>query len=406
MNWFYRSNSEEIGPLSEATLRELHSVGAIPSDTPVRAEDSGEWIDLARLLDRDDTPRDEEQVGDAESPEVGVIKFHCPACQQSISAERTAIGQTATCPSCNAELVVGEDSQLTSEEPPDTAPTAPPTSPERSSPPPLPSSTMTQPTPTSGVGTPQTGALENLTASLTRIMAVCVDAIQKLLRSEKTRQTLDKVKKGADDLGRATTKTAKAVVTSDAARASVTHAKSAAAQVRTKVSGLGRSPTPQDPPLIPTGASEPDTRPQVDPLSGQSTQATAEATIPPLPSSSPKKSDGRFRIGVLVALGCTALIVVAIIGSGASTPGNSPPSASQPSAGSNSNYRSPCRRCRGSGQLMGKCRQCYGAGTIMTKSPRYGDIEVYRKPMQVPCPQCRGGGRMPVPCTHCRGTGR
>ena len=148
------------------------------------------------------------------------------------------------------------------------------------------------------------------------------------------------------------------------------------------------------------------------------------ATSPALSSMPGKKFDCRAPIVVTILqkiktippyLIIVALMILAAIiavnnrkPASSSEDKNRAPSASNHTPAAQQNYSHACRRCRGSGRLVGQCNQCYGAGTIRTSgTARYGgDLQIQREPMQVPCPKCRGGGQMAVACTHCRGRGQ
>ena len=50
-NYFYRDNAgKEIGPLNLSTLAQLRMAGALNDDTPVRSENSADWISLQVIL--------------------------------------------------------------------------------------------------------------------------------------------------------------------------------------------------------------------------------------------------------------------------------------------------------------------------------------------------------------------
>lgn len=321
-----------------------------------------------------------------------MIELQCPTCQQTFTTNPAEAGTTANCPACGT-LVDSSGSSSTPAEPatmeneievePAILPVASPDLRSQHPAPGLPA----------GGAKSSSNPVEASVDAFIRICQRCIDFVQRLLGSEKTRDALEKAHQGAASIGKSTVAAAKAVATSEAAKTSVRKAKEAAGQLRKKASRIGHSaPVPE-----PTGQSTPEAAQQ--PADAIPTAATANAgTVAPVAK---RKFDWRFPIGILVALGCTALIVVAIIGS------RNPPSGySSPASSGSVDYRPPCERCRGSGQLVGQCRKCFGAGTIMTGNANYDGIEVPTTRMQIPCPQCRGSGQMPVPCTRCAGSGK
>jgi|688.fasta_scaffold76575_2 hypothetical protein len=137
------------------------------------------------------------------------------------------------------------------------------------------------------------------------------------------------------------------------------------------------------------------------------------------PAAMPTASKNRYSKPVLIGCIVALCVLAAIIGAGKKTAsdnshGNEAPPPSQPQP-TQTQYpqldsisvtqSSPCRRCRGTGQLKGQCKECYGGGTIMTKDADYGGLTISKPPMRLPCPQCRGSGSMAVPCPQCRGRG-
>lgn len=49
MNWYYWSDNQEVGPITDRALQELGSAGVISRETPIRQEISSEWTSLAEL---------------------------------------------------------------------------------------------------------------------------------------------------------------------------------------------------------------------------------------------------------------------------------------------------------------------------------------------------------------------
>jgi hypothetical protein len=49
MNWYYWSDNNEVGPITDRALQELGAAGIISSETPIRQEISSEWTNLATL---------------------------------------------------------------------------------------------------------------------------------------------------------------------------------------------------------------------------------------------------------------------------------------------------------------------------------------------------------------------
>ena len=102
MNWFYLSESQEVGPLSVAALEEIHANGCITDETPVRREDSTEWEAYSTVF----SSQCETHQNPAPPCDRPFYKFHCLHCQQSISAEEDCSGKTVQCPTCGADFIV------------------------------------------------------------------------------------------------------------------------------------------------------------------------------------------------------------------------------------------------------------------------------------------------------------
>jgi hypothetical protein len=102
MNWFYLSESQEVGPLSVAALEEIHANGCIADETPVRREDSAEWEAYSTVF----SSQCETHQNPAPPCDRPFYKFHCLHCQQSISAEEDCSGKTVQCPTCGGDFVV------------------------------------------------------------------------------------------------------------------------------------------------------------------------------------------------------------------------------------------------------------------------------------------------------------
>lgn len=103
MKWFYHQDDQEVGPVSEATLRELLAAGTINPNTWIRQEGSEEKVtlDLALAEELGSPPPPE-----AEQSAMEEIKFSCPGCGQHISAGPEAAGVRTACPNCGGEIVV------------------------------------------------------------------------------------------------------------------------------------------------------------------------------------------------------------------------------------------------------------------------------------------------------------
>ena len=104
MKWFYQIDQYEVGPLTETALRELTGNGVINEQTLVRREDSTEWQQFSiafSLLSK--TERHSESTVKNQQ-----FKFHCPHCQQKISADASQSGISAQCPTCGGDFVVPE----------------------------------------------------------------------------------------------------------------------------------------------------------------------------------------------------------------------------------------------------------------------------------------------------------
>ncbi len=75
MNWYYKNESgNEMGPVSEATLKELGAVGAISPKTQIRAEESDQWVSFeSRSQPTANTapPAIPSATGDATSTDIG-----------------------------------------------------------------------------------------------------------------------------------------------------------------------------------------------------------------------------------------------------------------------------------------------------------------------------------------------
>jgi DNA-directed RNA polymerase subunit RPC12/RpoP len=102
MNWHYQNGEQLNGPISESTLRELHSCGIVSKDTQVREEGGESWMryeDAFAAKDHSKASFEVERVGD-------LIKFYCPKCNAKISAGQDDAGSVASCPSCSSNLVV------------------------------------------------------------------------------------------------------------------------------------------------------------------------------------------------------------------------------------------------------------------------------------------------------------
>ncbi len=100
MNWFYKNEGKEFGPLTEETIRELCSCGAVTSENLVRPEISGEWTSCQEAFSQG---ADLRQVS---PPALESIKFDCVHCGQSISAELSDAGLEVNCPSCGGDIEV------------------------------------------------------------------------------------------------------------------------------------------------------------------------------------------------------------------------------------------------------------------------------------------------------------
>ena len=108
MKWFYQTDQYEVGPLTETALRELTSNGAINEQTLVRREDSTEWQQFSiafSLLSK--TERHSESAVKNQQ-----FKFHCPHCQQKISADASQSGISAQCPTCGDDFVVPQVTEV------------------------------------------------------------------------------------------------------------------------------------------------------------------------------------------------------------------------------------------------------------------------------------------------------
>lgn len=337
-NWYYRQSDQVIGPVSSATLRDLRKCGAICDETLVGKEGAQSWDSFEEAAE---------------------------ALAEDEAAWRAPQSQAA------------------------------------------------------GGNPPRNG---NILQSLIKLLEKTVRATIAAIQSEKTKSAARSVGRGMAGMGQRASDIAKTVSSSDTTKSAVARARNGAGQARDLVSGVvtkavhtrsdeaaGSAALDGTTPTSPPAVSEQEAR-QPD---GEDDRQAAHGTFrdapaseaPDSPVSPPpvsRRSDRRFAMGILVALGCTGLIVFAISGMQ-----NHPPSSgSRQLSSSEADYRSPCRRCAGSGQLLDQCRQCYGAGTIMSKAPNYDGLTVPHQPMQLPCPGCRGSGRMPVPCSSCRGSGK
>lgn len=100
MNWFYKQNETQFGPVNSATLQELAACGVIGHDTPVRQSDSAEWVEFHTVTF---TNPEITEI----SPPV-LMQFFCPGCGQKISTECESVGQQADCPTCHLQFTIPE----------------------------------------------------------------------------------------------------------------------------------------------------------------------------------------------------------------------------------------------------------------------------------------------------------
>jgi transcription elongation factor Elf1 len=108
MKWFYQTDHREVGPLTETALRELTGNGVINEHTLIRREDSTEWQQFSvafSLLSK--TERQSESAVKNQQ-----FKFHCPHCQQKISADASQSGISAQCPTCGDDFVVPQATEV------------------------------------------------------------------------------------------------------------------------------------------------------------------------------------------------------------------------------------------------------------------------------------------------------
>lgn len=110
MKWFYSQQGNEVGPLTESALRELHDSGAINGETMVRSEQSEEWTAYSEVFAISDGTTEESQTNS------DMFKFQCPSCGQNISAEANQSGDAAQCPACGCDFVVPEAQNNEAEE--------------------------------------------------------------------------------------------------------------------------------------------------------------------------------------------------------------------------------------------------------------------------------------------------
>ncbi len=103
MNWYYKIDNKVTGPLSESTLKELHTCGIFSENTLLRKEDSTEWIAYSGAFIRQQNPQ--QKVTDS-SAESTIIKFHCKHCQQHISTPVSTAGNSSQCPACDGVIRV------------------------------------------------------------------------------------------------------------------------------------------------------------------------------------------------------------------------------------------------------------------------------------------------------------
>jgi TPR repeat protein len=95
MNWYYMQGDKQVGPVSDATLKELQACGGIENQTPIREETSQTWKTCFEALS-----------GNRHEDSQVEFRLNCPACNQKFSAERKDIGKQATCSSCGTTFVI------------------------------------------------------------------------------------------------------------------------------------------------------------------------------------------------------------------------------------------------------------------------------------------------------------
>ena len=107
MNWYFRKDGIEKGPITSQQLRALARKGVITAEDQVRREDLAEWL-LATSV-KGLVP----EVLTATNWQLtkGVlgghrIKLGCPHCQESLVVDLDMAGQQDACPQCTRAFMV------------------------------------------------------------------------------------------------------------------------------------------------------------------------------------------------------------------------------------------------------------------------------------------------------------